>query len=275
MGDPDEILTVLVLYEMRLEFSPAYQSLSHALTARQEKRRLFIYDNSRAPQSLPEKSAWSISYIHDPTNPGVSRAYNTAARWAKDLQLKWLLLSDQDTFFPENIYTLYRDARRAHPGCHAFAPRLFDKKGLVSPFHPGIVTGKRIKENISGVKSLDEIQAINSGLMIDVETFASAGGYDEQFPLDFSDFNFFKRLKPVTQHMVIIDAQCKHELSSTKKTTLSYALSRFEIYLRGLNVMKNGQRAFLFTYYGFFRAIKLSFRYRSGKFIRSFLASES
>ena len=115
---------------------------------------------------------------------------------------------------------------------------------------------------------------INSGLLIDLETFESAGGYDERLRLDFSDFIFLKRLKRCIQDIIIINAECSHELSSSRKGTLSHALNRFEIYLKGTKVMRHKESAFVFVYTAFLRAIKLSIRYRSGKFIGSFLSNE-
>ena len=83
MITPDEILTVLTLHEMNLEECPAYKTLSKAMVGTQQKGRLFVYDNSLESQTMPVNSFWMIDYIHDATNPGVSRAYNHAYLSAK------------------------------------------------------------------------------------------------------------------------------------------------------------------------------------------------
>lgn len=273
MDARDEILTVLVLYEMKLEDSPAYQSLSLAMERGQKKSPLFVYDNSALAQSPPVTSIWSVCYYHDPTNPGVSRAYNHASSHAKSHHLKWLLFADQDTSFPENIYECYQQSISTYRDCHVFAPQLMDKKGIVSPFQPGAASGKRLKKITPGRKSMNGIQVVNSGLMVDRKIFESVAGYDERLRLDFSDFMFFRKLQLRTQHIVIIDAACKHELSSTEKISLRSALGRFKIYLQGSSVMGREESPVAFAFRAFLRAIKLSVRYRSIRFIGSFLSS--
>ena len=48
-----------------------------------------------------ELDGFRIHYISDPTNPGVSKAYNVGFELARQLNKKWLLLLDQDTVFPD------------------------------------------------------------------------------------------------------------------------------------------------------------------------------
>jgi hypothetical protein len=110
--------------------------------------------------------------------------------------------------------------------------------------------------------------------LIDVATFEAAGGYDEKFRLDFSDFNFFERLKRFTTHIVIISAMCGHEHSSTEKMTLSKALYRFKIYLEASTLMGGGHSPIQFQFRALLRAVKLSFQYRSVRFIGSFIYRE-
>lgn len=274
VNTPGEILTVLTLHEMNLEESPAYATLCKALEATQQKGRMFIYDNSAAAQAVPVNHHWMIDYTHDATNPGVSRAYNQALLAAKQHHLKWMLLADQDTHFPINIYDCYSRSVNSHPDCKVFSPVLIDSKGVLSPFQVGTTSGKRFRKIIPGKKSLEEVQSINSGLLIDVALFETVGGYDELFRLDFSDFNFFKRLKQFTNNIIIVDALCRHEHSSTEKTTVNKALNRFKIYLEGSALMSRGNSVFLFQFRALLRAVKLSLQYRSSRFIGSFLHRE-
>ena len=72
------ILYILVIYgresvdteTMRTLFTGHTERLSH----------LFIYDNSPTPHMPPQGIA---HYIHDPSNSGLGRAYNTACQYAK------------------------------------------------------------------------------------------------------------------------------------------------------------------------------------------------
>jgi GT2 family glycosyltransferase len=272
---PDEILIVLTIHEMVLEDSPAYKALSKALEGVHKNGNLFIYDNSQQQQPVPATNLWTIYYFHDTSNPGVGHAYNQAFILAKKLQLKWMLLADQDTCFPSAILERYQQSVKSYPECSLFVPILRDRKGIVSPFKTGITSGKRLRKIVSGKKTLEELQAINSGLLIDVNMFEMAGGYNEQLQLDFSDFDFFRRLKKITDHLVVINAYCDHEHSSSEEISLSKAMSRFKIYLNASAIMGKDHSGFLFQCRAFARAIKLSLHYKSTQFIGSFLSRES
>ncbi len=268
----DPILTVLVLYKLNLEDSAAYQSLTRAIRNKSNKSRLLVYDNSPGVHPIPDSDPWEITYVHDPSNSGVSRAYNCAAAMARQYPIKWLLLADQDTVFPESIYDRYSASMVRYPECSVFVPTLMDHRGIISPFLPQIASGKRLRHPLMGKVSINKINAINSGLMVHLPLFESTGGYDERFKLDFSDFSFFKKLKRQTNHMVIIDATCRHAHSSAEKTNLGTAVNRFQIYLQGSYDMGYGEKTYLiFQLRGLLRAIKLSFEYRSMRFVYSLI----
>ncbi len=271
---PAEILTVLVLYQMKLGDSEAFTSLSLALERSHQKGRLFVYDNSTGAQLLPVSSQWDIQYNHDAANPGVSRAYNQASQYAKKFGMHWLLFADQDTSFPESIYERFLESMNAFPDCKVFVPVLCDHQGIVSPFQPGISSGTRFRKVIPGRKSFDDTRPINSGLMVDLDLFMSVGGYDERLRLDFSDFNFVRKLQRRSEYFVVVDAPCKHELSTATRSNITDAVHRFKIYLEGSRIMGAQGFGFVFRYRSFLRAVKLSFQYRTTRFIDALLSSE-
>jgi rhamnosyltransferase len=266
------ILTVLVLFEMKLEASPAYQSLTRALQRGDDSHPLFVYDNSFEPGELPTGSPWLIHYHHNPANPGVSTAYNLAYQFAVANGIPWLLLADQDTTFPEDIFKKYAQAVVSSPDGSLFAPRLLDQQGLVSPFRRGHTSGRRLSTMEPGMHSLKSLGVINSGLMVSTRIFEAAGGYDERLKLDFSDFSFLKRVAFHTDKLVVVDAVCKHELSSTAKYNLQTAVNRFELYRKGSRVMAEGKGGTWFTFRTLLRAMHLSFHYRSLRFIGAFIS---
>lgn len=267
----DEVLAILVLYEMKLSDSPAYQSLRCSLEREGKKCQLYVYDNSAVGQPIPVDWMWKIHYHHDPTNPGVSVAYNQGHMIAKKLGLKWLLFADQDTTFPEDIFEEYTRTMAIFPECQVFAPLMIDRDGLISPFTRRMASGKRLHKIEMGMQSLCDLQAVNSGLMVSTRIFESAGGYDERLRLDFSDFDFFKKLRSHTPHMAVIDCKCRHELSSATKGDVNSAITRFKFYLQGSRVMAKHSGGFVFLLRAFLRAVKLSFRYRSIRFIDYFI----
>ncbi len=274
MDTLDQVLTVLVLYKMKLEESPAFQSLGRALERKDESGQLFVYDNSPMTQSFSSNGPWQVHYHHDPTNPGVSRGYNQACIFANKCGKKWLLFADQDTDFPERIFEMYSQAKDRFVDCQVFVPLLIDREGLLSPFKRSTTSGKRMHSILPGLHSLNDIQAVNSGLMVSTVLFETAGGYDERLKLDFSDFNFFKKLRSQTSKMVVIDAECRHDFSSSTEGNVNSAMTRFKFYLEGSRVMAERDGGFVFTFRAFLRAVKLSFRYRSVRFIGSFLSGQ-
>jgi GT2 family glycosyltransferase len=254
----------------------AYRSLSAARKGSNTQQHLFIYDNSPQGQTISLTDSWTIHYVHDPGNPGVSKAYNEACAYAQRHEIGWMLLADQDTSFPEDIFNQYRLARIEDPGCRIFAPTLVDHAGIVSPYRRGIVGGKRLKTVSPGKVTLDDNYAINSGLIINATLFRAAGGYDERIRLDFSDVNFFRKLRPHAAYFRALDVVCTHTLSSSTDTKLLDALSRFIIYLEGSRITGRAfGNSLIFECHAILRALKLSWRYRSLRFFGSLLSSPS
>src|SRR5205085_854192 len=128
--------------------------------------------------------------------------------------LKWMLLADQDTYFPVDVFDQYRLACREPQG-RLLAPVLVDDDGIVSPFRQRFGWGTRLKNQPIGNVNLNNACAINSGLLISVDLFKEVGGYDERVRLDFSDIYFFQKLKSLTEYFVVLDTVCRHSLSSS------------------------------------------------------------
>src|SRR5579859_1033097 len=90
-----DLMVIIVIYNMKLDESPAFRTLTHALQNSRQQASLFVYDNSSQPQ-IVSSSLWAMTYVHDPSNPGVSKAYNEGFGCAKTQRKKWMLLADQD-----------------------------------------------------------------------------------------------------------------------------------------------------------------------------------
>jgi rhamnosyltransferase len=262
----DDILTVIVLYHLNLQDAPAFKSLTAARRPNNVKGELFIYDNSPDRQVIAPTELWNVHYVHNPSNPGVSKAYNEASVHAMSLGMKWMLLADQDTYFPFDIFDRYHLACAEHHG-GLFAPILVDDGGIVSPFTQRFGRGTRLKIHPVGKMNLNDACAINSGLLVSLDLFRKAGGYDERVRLDFSDIHFFQKLKPFTEHFVVLNVVCRHTLSSSPETKLKDALNRFIIYLEGSRITGRAfGNALLYECNAILRAIRLSWQYRSLRF---------
>jgi GT2 family glycosyltransferase len=266
------LLVVLVLYERNLEESEAFTSLSLALSESTQSVSLFVYDNSALPHEIPIQKTWNIHYRHDGKNAGVSRAYNAGFEWARSQNKKWLLLVDQDTYFPKIIFNHYYQATR-DSATSLIVPRLVDSNGIISPHKFKWGGGQRKKKIPSdSLLSLSDYYFLNSGMLVSVSTFGAAR-YDELLTLDFSDFAFIERLRPTVSHFRVTDLDCIHRLSSGELIPLSLRLNRFKNYLWASRYFKMHYRpnAHGIGFRNLLRTLKLSLQYRSITFIAGYL----
>ena len=265
-----DILIILVIYEIKIEASQTFVSLSRAMDFMETRGSLFVYDNSKHRQSIPNDSPWLITYQHNPENPGVSKAYNEGYRAAEESGKKWMMLCDQDTEFPFNIFKKFGDSMvpTGNPQPELLVPIMEDKDGIVSPFRFKWGKGLRIKKAETGFHSLKDLKFINSGLLISTGLFEKSGGYDERFPLDFSDLVFIKRIMSCQPDFKIVDTICKHSLSAAEPAYL-IALKRFNHFtLASRFYGKIYGLSFFLSLQRILRAIKLSHRFRRMEFIK-------
>lgn len=260
----DQLLVVIVIFKIRPEETVALKSLQTAFNVLQSFPDIFLYDNSPHPSQVPGNS---ITYIHDPLNSGVSRAYNAAAVHAASKGKQWLLLLDQDTHVSAALFEKFGSALHAHPRSVIFVPLLMDARGLLSPFRFERGRGRRI-DHPPGRLPLEKYRFVNSGILVRHSAFLSAGGYDERIPLDFSDISFGERLKSITKHFDVIDVPLQHHFSNEHGVSLEDALARFQYFCTGaLRVGRNSGALYLYLLRIFLRAGQLSLRYKNPRFI--------
>lgn len=266
----DELLVVLVVYESPLGQSATWQSLEAEAQRLDSAFEVLIYDNSRKPQAIPA-SGLRIHYQHDKTNSGVSRAYNEGCKLADYLKKKWLLLLDQDTRFPSAWLNAYASATNQRKNEMVIAPILHSFQKTISPFTYWVCLGRPAAKVSPGIHSLVNYNAINSGLLISVDLFNKAGGYDERLPLDFSDFAFMHKLKAMKVQLHVINLIAEHGLSSGEDGEKSNAETRFRLYCNGSRRYASYTRrpVIHFLVCGL-RAMKLSFRFKSPSFLTVF-----
>ncbi len=264
----DDLWIMLVIYKTKINESPAYQSLTAGVRHYEKPVSLFIYDNSPQPQQLLIDPCWNADYQHDPFNPGVSKAYNEGFKKAKAQNKKWLLLADQDTVFPADVFEKYMNSTIKYPGQDLISPIIKDASSLISPFRFAYGRGDSITNVSPGVYSMRDYKFINSGLLVSVTLYDRSGGYDERFPLDFSDLVFIERARKFASEFVVMDAHCTQSLSSSEKS-IEKTLSRFVFFVKASK--KYGQlygSLFLLSVTLFLRAIKLCYRFRSLAFLK-------
>lgn len=219
-----KILPVIVLYNQRLQATATYSSLLSGCG-----EDLFIYDNSPSaqhPDSEGMKSGWT--YVSDPENGGISKAYNSAARYALENGYQWMLFLDQDTVFPANILDEYKEIIGKYPGINLIAPAMkMDEKHYMSPVKVRFHIGRPSCCVPQGKVSLYEYSPINSGLAVNVAAFHQAGGYNENVKLDFSDYQFIERFRKYYPELYVMRSVCFQSFSNVTEPA-ERKLRRFE-----------------------------------------------
>jgi rhamnosyltransferase len=173
-----EALAVLVLYGRTLGESVTFRSLEEGLRRLGERLDLLVYDNSAIASHPDPAAGWRIEYRHDPSNPGVSRAYLEGARVAAERGKRWLLLLDQDTCFPSEAITVYADALRRYPTEVLFAPVLRAGARIVSPCAYRFPRGRPLRTTATGLQNLAGKSVLNSGMCVSVAAYLDVGGHD-------------------------------------------------------------------------------------------------
>jgi rhamnosyltransferase len=225
-----------VLYCESLEDSPTFRSLSPSVRELAAPIPLLVYDNSPAPVGRVDAGpypGWTIRYVHDPSNPGVSRAYQEGARWAAEQSKRWLLFLDQDTSFPRDWLQRYLAAVRRYPEVRLFAPVLRSGERVLSPCRYRLKRGSPLHRLEFGEQSLARVSLLNSGMWVALEDYLAVGGHDLRVALDFSDHEFIDRFRLRHERFVLIDAECLHDFFGTTQQSTASQLHRFRSYCRG------------------------------------------
>ncbi len=222
------VLYILVIYGRE---AADVETMRTLFAGHEERlRHLFIYDNSLLPHTPPQGVA---RYVHDPSNGGLGRAYNTACSYAEAEGYEWLLLLDQDTTFPADAIDKYERAIATHPETNMIAPRhMVNGDKYLSPTRYRMKTSHLQDSTLTGTVAFKDACPINSGLLVSVKSFIQAGGYDEPVWLDFSDIRFIEKYrKHYNTFYVMPDLICRQNYSGLD-TDPEKVYRRFCIYLQ-------------------------------------------
>ena len=226
-GRKGDVLYVAVLYRQELSESNAYRTLLH------DRAHVYIHDNSPeavSPAHLPE--GWV--YVSDPSNPGLSAAYNAAARYGVEHGFKWLMITDQDTTYAEGAGDRYEAFPDRYPEERIFIPRVTIPDGrYISPVRKRWYFAHPEKEPLTGRIRLAHSAVINSGLLIDLDAFQRCGGYSEKVFLDFSDFQFIDKFSQKYPYGKVID-EVLHQCFSALTDSRATMLKRYGTFCRSL-----------------------------------------
>ncbi len=223
-----KILVVCVIYNEKLQETITYKSLLiHC-------ENIFIIDNSPIPFNPSSYWQKGWTYQNHPENIGLSKAYNEAAKFAYDNGYDWILLCDQDTYFPSNALQYYIDAIKNNPTVNLFCPRVkLDTGEYMSPTPIKNYLTSLSDRSIFGEFSLSKFCVINSGMLINVSAFISVGGYNDLVWLDFSDIQFIERFKNKYKNAYALSIECIQSFSN-KDTDFEKKLKRFTIFCQSI-----------------------------------------
>ncbi len=221
MSQFGKILIVCVLYEKKISSTFLYKNCSKLVNQNIE---ILFFDNSQKSQNIP---LGKFHYVHSKTNIGVSGAYNFAAQEAEKLECDSLWFFDQDTEPNATFIGDFEKAKNHFPKAVLFAPQLFSNQKTLSPFRYKNWRGRRVGSVKSGRQPLEKLRPINSGMLVQLSAFQSVGGYDDELPLDFSDWDFTDRLFEKHPYFVVVDSRWEQGFSGDEKPPLEQAEKRF------------------------------------------------
>ena len=264
----DDFLIVLVLYKTRLEDSTSFITLSEA-NQKTSPIDLFAYDNTPdMPQGDPffVYKGFNIHYINDISNPGVSKAYNEGIKFARNKNKKWILFLDQDTKISKNMLSAFLESVNTEKSIKIFTTTLFTpNKELISPSLYFFKRGFKLSHVPKKTQSLKRLTPINSLLLLSVEVFDTVGMYNEKIKLDFSDHEFFDRVRKIYKTFYVINEENYHSLSTLEEVDLNNIKRRFEFFCNGANMAAGNKLLDSFQYFivCFLRALKLGSRFKT------------
>jgi hypothetical protein len=111
-------------------------------------------------------------------------------------------------------------------------------------------------------------------MMVGVDAFIDAGGYNEKVPLDLSDHQFIERYKRKEQFFLVLDAEVLQDFSN-EETNGDKLYNRFRTFV---NAVKNCERANVRDSVDYFvlvfrRTMKLTIRAKQIRFIKHFIVA--
>lgn len=183
--------------------------------------RLVVLDND-SPET--DGSHWSdriripegVEVVRLASNVGLGAAYNRAARIARDLGARFVLLLDQDSRLDEGCVDLllrHHDLRAERGPVGAVGPTFVDERsGERAPFvRFGFPLNRKVDAPAGGDVDADFL--ISSGSLIPLAAIDAAGGFDEGLFIDSVDMEWCFRAKAAGLQLVgVADARMLHAI---------------------------------------------------------------
>jgi GT2 family glycosyltransferase len=219
MEDPKRIVAVVVLYKMTFAESRSLTSLRTILSEDEAPARtigLMVCDNTPHKQVPP--ADYSGNFYRDVTNPGLAHWYNLALKAASESAARWIMLLDQDTevtaeYIAEAI--TQSEIAEADRKIIALVPKLLQDGVVCSPLTPPTYRHPLpFDKDFTGIAA-QRLHVFNSGAIVRVSALQAAGGFPQDFPLDYLDHATFSALQSRDGRLFVMGSSLEHSLSSS------------------------------------------------------------
>lgn len=267
----------IVIYNSPLETSKAFISLSAAALEAGiiEPIDLIVYDNSPSPlyDTNLKLANWNVIYVHDQTNPGLSKASNEAFLIAKKFDKKWILFSNPDTEYTLDYFKKLYKAICENPEANLISPVLVSNRQIVSPSKYILMRASISKNVVIGWNNYKRKTLLYSGMFITMDSFDKIGMFKPEIKLDYMDPHFFDKYKKLYPNFYLLDCYCQHDLSSYEVNKDKVA-RRHVYFCDGARASSESFKEYILVG-GLCLAYsaKLALRFNDGIFLRTFFSS--
>lgn len=230
-----QLLLIVVLYNKEIS---SLNIIKQSHFIKEDSLNIFIYDNSKDSQSVPQIDGIYLYYTHDSENSGVSKAYNVGIQKAKELNKKFVVLLDQDTEFKLSLLEKYISLYEKYGDKYIYVPIVCNQlcNEIYSPSILNRFIGKVQKiENFfyNEIYDLKNKSLINSGMMIPIKIVDSIGNFNESIQLDFSDYYFVEKYKNYNSNIILVNEKISHSLSGDESKDFLKEMYRYQYYCSG------------------------------------------
>lgn len=197
-----KIYCCIVIYNVDILKSSAFLSLKN------QAAEIIVVDNSVILNENENrlKEFENVYYIKQNGNSGLSKAYNSALnsifseRENGKSDNSVFCIFDDDTEVPSDYISKLKEIIQNNSEYDIFVPIIIDEVGIMSPSLMKKGINCRLK-NFEVCK--DDIVAINSCMAIRLSVFNDYR-YDENFFMDYVDFNFIRDMKVLNKKLFVI-----------------------------------------------------------------------
>lgn len=233
-------MTTAILVTYNPDFSKLNACASSLLP---QVEKIIIVKNSAEILAFESLLQEKIIQIQLDKNYGIAYAQNCGIEKAISLGTDWILLSDQDTVFPQNYVESFSQKTEKCGKEKIYAPSFFNEvKNQKEPV--SVSMSKSLVP--SGTEPIKVRHAISSGMIFNKIVFEKTGGMSEKLFIDYVDFEFCWRAKSFgIETLIFPDIVIYHNLGDSykkvlgKKITLRSDFRYFYMLRNGFYLAKN------------------------------------